>query len=258
MMQVYCFGHEWNPYLAGAGTIEWAGPSAYFVNQDTTSRQMSNAQIDDYQGLARRRFRHRPPLTLTVRARFSHPVGELSGTAGFGFWNDPFMMTGMRMPTLPRAIWFFYASPPSDMRLALDVPGHGWKAAVIDALRPEFFLLLPFALPAVLLMNIRPLYRLLWPLAQKAVRVQETWLDLDMTAWHTYVIVWDKQRSQFWVDGKTVMANAPSPRGPLGFVMWFDNQYMVATPWGRFRYGLLNAPGRQWMQVDDLKIEEGQ
>jgi hypothetical protein len=34
---------------------------------------------------------------------------------------------------LPRAIWFFYASPPSHMDLALDVPGYGWKAAMIDA-----------------------------------------------------------------------------------------------------------------------------
>jgi hypothetical protein len=57
---------------------------------------------------------------MTVRACFSHPAGTLRGTAGFGFWNDPFLMTGARLPALPRAIWFFYASAPSEMKLDLD------------------------------------------------------------------------------------------------------------------------------------------
>jgi hypothetical protein len=39
--------------------------------------------------------------------------------------------------------------------------------------------------------------------------------------------------------------------------MWLDNQYMVVTPWGQFRWGLLDAPGQQWMQVDSLAIEPG-
>ena len=41
----------------------------------------------------------------------------------------------------------------------------------------------------------------------------------------------------------------------LGFVLWLDNQYMVATPWGRFKYGLLDAPGRQWLQIGHFAIE---
>ncbi len=94
-------------------------PTLRFVTDDATSRQYSNAQVDDYRGLSRRRFPWRPPAKLTVRARFSHPAGHLKGTAGFGFWNDPFLMTGARLPALPQAIWFFYASPPSDMRLDL-------------------------------------------------------------------------------------------------------------------------------------------
>lgn len=257
-MLIRCFDREWNSYLAGGGTIEQAGDTVRFVNTQTTTRQMSNAQIDDYQGLPRRRFRWRPPLTLTVRARFSHPSGALRGTAGFGFWNDPFMMTGLRLPALPRAIWFFYASPPSDMRLACNVSGWGWKAAVIDALNPLFISLLPLALPAVLLMNIRPLYRLLWPIGQRAIRVQEARIHINMTEWHTYTIIWEKHRAHFSVDGQTVLANAPSPRGPLGFVMWIDNQYMVVTPWGRLRYGLLDTLGRHWMEVEYLKIEEKQ
>jgi hypothetical protein len=36
--------------------------------------------------------------------------------------------------------------------------------------------------------------------------------------------------------------------------MWMDNQYMVATPWGRLGWGLLDVPGHQWMKVEALEI----
>ncbi len=246
---------RWRRYLVGVGALEATDSTLRFVLAGATHRQYSDAQIDDYQGLSRRRFLWRPPLKLTVRARFSHPTGELRGTAGFGFWNDPFLMTGARLPTLPRAVWFFYGSPPSNMKLDLDTPGCGWKAATIDALRPTALLLAPLALPAVLLMNVPSLYQRLWPLIQRAINVQEAALDADMTAWHTYEMAWGEERARFSVDGEPILEDAPPPRGPLGFVMWLDNQYMVATPQGRFRWGLLDVPDRQWMEVDSLAIE---
>jgi hypothetical protein len=247
----------WQRYLVGVGALESTGSTLRFVVADATRRRYSDAQIDDYQGLPRRCFAWRPPLRMTVRARFSHPAGELRGTAGFGFWNDPFMMTGARMPTLPRAVWFFYGSPPSNMKLDLHTPGHGWKAATIDALRPATLVLAPLAPLAVLLMNIRPLYRALWPPIRRVIRVQEAAIGANMTAWHTYAVEWGAQWASFYVDGEPVLEGAPSPQGPLGFVMWLDNQYMVATPQGRFRWGLLGVPDRQWMEVDSLVIEPG-
>lgn len=270
---------HWRRYIVGAGALEPTGSTLRFVTADTTSRRYSDAQVDDYQGLPRRRFPWRPPLRLTVRARFSHPAGDgsagpvlsacpeprrreaeglttgLRGTAGFGFWNDPFMMTGARFPTLPRALWFFYGSPPSNMKLDLQTPGHGWKAATIDALRPAALLLAPLAPLAMLLMNLRPLYRALWPPIQRALNVREATVEAEMTEWHTYIIEWGTERARFSVDGKAVLEDAPSPQGALGLVMWLDNQYMVVTPWGRLRWGLLEAPGRQWMEVDWLAIE---
>jgi len=246
---------RWRRYVVGAGQLAPTGSTLRFVTTDATSRQYSDAQIDDCQGLPRRHFLWRPPLRLTVRARFSHPAEELRGTAGFGFWNDPFLMTGARAPALPRALWFFYGSPPSNMKLDLQTPGHGWKVATIDALRPVALLLAPLAPLAVLLMNLRPLYHALWPPIQRALNVREATVEVDMTGWHTYAVEWGTERARFSVNGEPVLEEAPSPRGPLGFVMWLDNQYMVATPWGRLGWGLLDVPGRQWMEVDWLAIE---
>jgi hypothetical protein len=266
-------GPHWRRYIVGRGRLEPTGSTLRFVTSDAASRQYSDAQIDDYQGLPRHRFLWRPPLRLTVRACFSHPAGAcaagsvlseaerstagLRGTAGFGFWNDPFLMTGARMPTLPRALWFFYGSPPSNMKLDLHAPGYGWKAATIDALCPAALLLAPLAPLAVPLMNLRHLYHALWPPIQRALHVREAVIAADMTEWHTYSLEWGRTQACFSVDGESVLADAPSPRGPLGFVMWLDNQYMVVTPWGRLGWGLLGVPGCQWMGVERLTIEPG-
>ncbi len=235
--------------------LEPVDSALHFVVGSIACGHYSNAQIDDYAGKPRRHFLWRPPLRLVVRARFSHPAGELRGTAGFGFWNDPFLMTGHCLPALPRAIWFFYASLPSDMKLDLNALGCGWKAATIDALRPAALLLAPVALPVVLLMNIRRVYRALWPPIQRAIHVSEAALEASMTEWHVYVIEWGRCHSHFFVDGELVAGPISSPRGPLGFVMWLDNQYMVATPQGRLGWGVLEVAERQWMEVEEFTIE---
>lgn len=261
---------RWHRVERGNGVVKRRDGSLRFCLRDATSDRYANAQIDDYQGRSRRNFAWRPPLRLAVNARFSHPPAPatdgarslqnaLRGTAGFGFWNDPFLMTGLRLPTLPRAAWFFYASPPSDMKLDMQVPGHGWKAATVDALRPDALLLAPLAVPAMLLMNMRPLYRALWPSIQRRLHVAEALLDVDARQWHTYELQWRKRQVRFRV-GATggwmrQVLQAPSPRGPLGFVMWMDNQYLVATPQGRLRWGLLDVPEAQWMDVDRLTIQ---
>jgi hypothetical protein len=247
-------GPPWNSYNPGGGRLEFTGHSVRLFTPPMTAAQYTDAQIDDYQQLPRHSFLWRPPLTLTVRARFSHPTGELRGTGGFGFWNDPFMMTGRRKPALPRAIWFFFSSTPSNMKLDINTPGPGWKAATLDAIRWPFFLLLPTAPVAVPLMNIDSLYRPLWPIGQRAIGVRETIVSADMQNWHTYTISWQAKSALFCVDGRPVLKADTAPRGPLGFVMWLDNQYMIVTPWGRFGYGLLDVPRSQWLEISRLEI----
>lgn len=249
------FDREWNTFVKGGGALAPAGNTLRFVNRHTTTQQYTNAQIDDYQHRSRAQFLWQPPLTMTVRARFSHGAGELHGTAGFGFWNDPFMMTGTRRPALPRAIWFFYGSPPSNMKLDVDTPGWGWKAATIDAIRWPFFALLPLAPLAIPLMNIERLYRTFWPIGQRAIGVCERLVPVEMIDWHTYVIQWGQTSARFKVDDETTLVCNSAPGGRLGFVMWLDNQFMVVTPWGRFGYGLLDAPGEQWLETNHFEIK---
>jgi hypothetical protein len=212
---------------------------------------------------------------LTVRARFSHPGPRLdgpcpcdfvyppaadggpilSGTAGFGFWNDPWT-PGRRLPALPRALWFFYASPPSNMKLDLRTPGCGWKAATIDASRGPALLLAPTAPIAVPLLRLPALYRRLWPGIQRAVGVSEASVDGDFTGWRTYQIEWGRRRARFLVDGALVLDCATPPRGPLGLVIWLDNQAMVVTPQGRLRHRLLEKQGEQWLELASIVVEK--
>jgi hypothetical protein len=140
------------------------------------------------------------------------------------------------------------------MALALGVPGRGWKAAAIDTGRPSALAMLPMAPLAVPLMHSYAGYRVLWPHIQRAVGVAEALVTSPMDAWHRYEIVWGERFSSLAVDGETVLEGVLSPRGPMCFVAWIDNQYLIVTPQGRFGWGLLDASGEQWVELDELSI----
>jgi len=241
-------------HTVGAGRVLADGNGWRLYNAITTTAQYSNAQLDDYTGQPRHLFPWRPPLRLRLRARFSHPGDQLCGTAGFGFWNDPLLMGEPRLPTLPRALWFFFSSPPSNLALALDVPGPGWKAATIDGWRWPFLALAPTAPLAMPLMRIRTLYRRLWPIGQRAIGVHEALLPVDMTCWHTYCLEWHATTVRFLIDDHLMLAPDQAPRGPLGLVIWKDNQAMTLTPWSLPRQQLVACPAAQWLEVADLTI----
>ena len=264
------------PYLAGGGRIEATPVGTRLILPPASAARYADAQLDDYAGLPRARYPHRPPLRLTLRARFSHGLenshgdteksqsapcsaclrGSLLGTAGFGFWNNPFGPQS-KIPALPQAIWFFYASPPLNMALAHDVPGFGWKAACIDAGRATAWAWSPIALPVMLLCRWPRLYRSIWPRAQRSLAISESSLTLregDMTDWHTYELEWQRGGTRWQVDGEIVLETDRAPRGPLGFVAWIDNQYAIVTPQGKFGFGALDAPFEQWLELSGVEI----
>lgn len=216
----------------------------------------SNAQIADYG--ADCDFVWRPPLRLTVRAQASAPAADLRGTAGFGFWNHPFSPDRRRLPRLPQAIWFFFSSPPSSMRLAQGVPGPGWKAATIDATTPRALLWAPLAPPIVLLNRWPRFYRAVWPRVQRALRISERLLDGVLLAEpHTYALEWHADGARFAVDGTIIHETADAPRGPAGFVAWIDNQYAVVTPEGQFAFGITPILREQSLLLTQVTIERG-
>ena len=250
-------GQEWRQTTGGAGRIDVGRDGLNLGNDGATARGYTNAQIDDYRGLARADFPWRPPLCLHVRARFSHASGKLTGTAGFGFWNDPFRVTGLRVPALPQAVWFIYAGPDSDMRLAIDRPGWGWKAAVVDARRRVLVISAPFLALCAPLMRLPQLRRRLWTSFQRAAGIAEAVVPAAMQEWHIYTVDWQRERVQFFVDGRLQAETPRAPAGPLGLVLWLDNQYLQIAPWGHFGWGLVAKGGQQWLELDWLAVESG-
>ena len=211
------------------------------------------AQFDDYSPLTRQRFPHHSPHAIELRARVSE--AGLNGTWGMGLWNDPFAVgmgiggAGFRLPALPNAAWFFHASLPNYLALREKIPGNGLLAGVFNSPLLPGALLLPAA-PAALLLAWPAAVRLMRRLAARIVRDDAVQLFIDPTQWLCYRIAWEEHRARFSVDGTVVFETAVSPRGPLGLVIWIDNQYAALSPDGRIRSGTLDTPEVAWMDVE--------
>lgn len=247
---------RWRNASTGPGALLATANGLRFLNLPSPGNSYANAQLDDYRGIPRAAFAWRPPLRLTVRARFSHRRGRLSGTAGFGFWNDPFRLTGLRPPTRPQALWFFYAGPDSHIPLALDRPAWGWNASLLDTRTIRFLLSAPALALAAPALRAPRLYRRLWPLAQRAAAVSQAAVPGDMRDWRLYTIDWQTQDVRFFLDGAPLAQTSHAPAGPLGLVLWLDNQFLQLTPWGRPRWGCTAKRETQWMEIDWLAVEE--
>lgn len=221
------------------------------------SGQYRLAQVDDTTRLPRGRFIHRTPFRLSLRARVS--AAGLPGTWGFGLWNDPFGLgfgegSGLQLPVLPNAAWFFHASPPNHLALRDTHPADGFLAAVFRSPR----------VPAVFSLAAAPgLALLLWPggarwlrrLAAGLIAEDAAALDLDPSTWRCYTIAWEEDAVRFEVDGTRVFETGISPRGRLGVVIWIDNQYAAFPPHARPRTGTLAAEGTSRLEVEGVEIE---
>jgi hypothetical protein len=260
---------HWTPSTPGGATLHLADSALWLTLPSARRGAYSDAQIDDYSGRSAARYPWRPPLRMEVRARASHPAEMpaispsdtsgtdapqrfLRGTAGFGFWNCPLTRAG-GVPRLPDAVWFFYASPPSNMALVPGVPGYGWKAQVVHAHRLSSILTSIPTLGSIAYARLSghdaPAVR--W--VHRLTGASEFLLDIDLTAWHDYALEWHPDAARFSIDGAEVLVAPDPPPGSLGFVAWIDNQYAVATPRGSLRFGTL-ASEREWLALDALSI----
>ena len=208
------------------------------------------AQIDDYFGLARRKFPHHA-LTLSLRARTSSTT--IPGTWGFGLWNDPFGMSlgfganRFRLPTLPNAAWFFGASSENHLSFS-DKPAQGFLAQSFRS--PKFHASL---IPAGLALPFSA--KTTRHMLSKVIAEDSSALSADVTQWHRYKLEWSLNRVAWYVDDAQVFESPISPNPPLGLVIWIDNQYAAFTPTGKISFGVLEGT-EEWLEINDLVISD--
>jgi hypothetical protein len=216
-----------------------------------------DAQLDDYSGLRRSGFPHRPSTThrttfsLSLCARTS--TLSAAGTWGFGLWNDPFGLSlgfggnPFRLPALPNAAWFFYASPQNYLSFT-DKPAQGFLAQTFRS--PMFH---PLLIPAGLALPFsRKTTR---KLLSRVIDEDSSALSVDTTQWHRYRLEWGAERVAWDVDEARVFESPVSPNPSLGLIIWIDNQYAAFTPEGRLAAGVLES-GEEWLEVEEIVISE--
>jgi hypothetical protein len=215
------------------------------------------AQVDSYSKLARRSFPLRAPLRMQLRARASH--SESPGTWGFGLWNDPFGFslglggTRGRLPTLPNAAWFFFASPENHLALKNEFEGSGSIAAVISSARiPSPLLVL--AAPALPFLALRSTSRVLRRAAAQVIDQDQASFSRDVTQWHEYGIIWDEAGVEFEIDQRTVFKTPLVPSARLALVLWIDNQFAAWRPDGNLASGTLATPADSWVEITSLNL----
>lgn len=253
---------DYHVHLVNGGSLDRDGARFRLTIPPTTADAYADAQIDDYEHGLPRVFANTPPVTLRLRARFSHDRGGLRGTAGFGFWNHPFSRAGDVIAP-PRNVWFFHGSAESDLRVARGAPGHGFKAAMLNT--PPLPLAggagspgritraLNVAVNAAL--RARLLARLAMAAGRAVVVARESMLDEavpDLREWREYALDWRRDVAIFAVDGREALRARRPPLGPLGFVAWIDNYRAVAAN-GHYAWGYLSSAEAQWMDIEFLE-----
>jgi len=91
--------------------------------------------------------------------------------------------------------------------------------------------------------------------ARRIVVEDSARIHVDVTQWHDYEMQWLANMVRFKVDGRELLATALSPRGPLGLVIWIDNQYMAFPPDGRLRMGMLPVDREASLAMQNIRVE---
>jgi hypothetical protein len=91
-------------------------------------------------------------------------------------------------------------------------------------------------------------------IVSRLVRERSAALSLDPAGWHHYRLDWSPQRVVFRVDESVVLETSVAPRGPLGLVMWIDNQFAAWRPDGSLGWGVLPNPD-SWLEIVNIESE---
>ncbi len=216
------------------------------------------AQLDDYMHQTRRGFPHQSPFHMRLAVRVSGEV--LSGTWGFGLWNDPFsvgaLAGGVRriLPVLPNAAWFFYGSDENHLSLRDDLPASGFHMKTFRSpLIPSPFSLL--ALPVIPFLLCPWVAKVCRSAARAVVKEDAQALNVDVTEWHAYELFWGQDSMKFIVDDQLVFQTPNVPLGRMGLVIWIDNQYFSFNSKGQIKYGALKTKSGGWLEVRHLSLE---
>ena len=217
-----------------------------------TSRTYLLAQLDDYTKYSRANFPHRYS-SIRLEARVSS--ASLPGTWGFGLWNDPFGLnlgftgSSMRLPALPNAAWFFYASSDNHLSFQDNKPANGYLAQCFRS--PTFDWRLAW-IPFLLLFHRKSARKML----SRIIQEDSALVELDVTQWQNYELEWGVEGTKFRANNNMVLASLISPRPPLGLVIWMDNQYAAFTPGGKIGIGVLDHPNPAWLEIRRLEIQD--
>jgi hypothetical protein len=209
------------------------------------------AQLDNYAGMSRRRFPLQPPIEISARARISGM--PITGTLGFGLWNDPFGLgiaqggEPLRLPALPQAAWIFGASERNSLAVHDGMPENGFYAQVMQS--PRFSLRLAEVGLGILINRKRARQALGKIIAEAGATIRS-----DPAEFHVYRIQWTEAGAAFWVDEKEILRTSVSPRGPLGLVLWVDNQYARFDLQKRPGWGLEPNRVPAWLEIEDLAV----
>ncbi|MBT3240905.1 MAG: hypothetical protein HON98_05930 [Chloroflexi bacterium] len=215
------------------------------------------AQLDDYKILSRKEFPWQKPTKTSFKMRASGD--DLPGTWGVGFWNDPLSLPlglggGLRrFPALPNAAWFFFASSHSSLSINDDLPANGQMAMSISSPKLPSWAIAIGSLFSPLLF-IRPVAKIVRKIARKIVKQDTSEINHDPRQWHQYSILWENKKLNLSVNGSTVLETNILPNGPLGLVIWIDNQFAGYHPNGKINFGTLANPA-SWIEVKGLKVE---
>jgi len=216
------------------------------------------AQLDDYSGLRRSEFHWNPPTTLRLQARVSDST--IPGTWGFGFWNDPFSLAlglgGMKqiLPVLPNAAWFFFASPENHLSFRNDKPSSGFLAAAFHS-QPKSPILLVPQLALFPLLFFRSWAKRIRAKLSRIIAEDSIQLSVEVTQWNEYEIDWKTDKVEFFINREPVLISRTSPTGPLGLVIWIDNQYASFKSSGEIKTGVLKSSTPAWIEIEDLLIK---